>query len=964
MRSTSAKGVWPAFEARIADFVRANASGLRVDATSESMIMEEMEDSVLGDLARVDGVALPFALLALATCLRSFRMLLIAAAMIGITAPYFFGIMYPVSLAIQISSFAPECASACIMALSVDYSLFIGSRFNERTRMAVLDGRDIRDEAVQLEVVRDMTRLVAHNIIVSGVAVGVALGGLVLVPLKLISTIGIAFFVGSLTAVVVAMTLLPAILLGWFEFFAHDTGFAAVCKAVPCIARFFVDDMNDDDDDSAVGALLEARQQRGIINRSGSATGAIGANDGDDRDDESRAVAMTPMALCPADDAQQQQQQQGAPAALYLPPAAARLRESADVDDGENENDKKGDEGNGARGRQNEGEHECRERLAHSINDDDSAQMDDDTRAATRPPRQLRGPGAAKAAGASTAAAAAAAGSPLAQSLLAPPAAAPGTPSLHAKRSAAGDATDSLERLAAPREASAAAVRAASSPLSPTLSHLSATSYEETLGPAAARRHQIARRAQSRSFWFRVGTYAVDNSCLVVTVFLLLLIPFAVGVAKLDVSFDLFSQVPRDSAKVKILDTVLRRIGTGALSAPFFVTVDTGRPGGLGARISPNISLASLQSLDQLSRLASGADGGFNQTAFQVLQQLVVYIAGRTGVPLDRVTSYVSFSGAGLGFQAVEADALMACAALGATLLNSTAAAGGDDGEEDRAKYAAVIRGCDEYAALVNRTVDPTYQVALLILAPPFDTFGRKANSYLNLLNDALAEFDNQGLFEVGFFGASAVDWQVMRSMLGVMPLQLGVTLTIIFVIVAIVFRSIAIPVRMIATVAYTVTIAFGTSVFLFQGPGVRDVWGANAPHAFVWLIPVFAFSLLCALALDYDVFLVSRVVEYRHLGFGTSAACRKAVWRTGRVISFAGAIMCISFGSMLFSQTMMLQQFGFVASVAVLIDTFLIRPLLVPALMTFRVPDACCWYPLVFEDGERDVDDMTESAA
>ena len=250
------------------------------------------------------------------------------------------------------------------------------------------------------------------------------------------------------------------------------------------------------------------------------------------------------------------------------------------------------------------------------------------------------------------------------------------------------------------------------------------------------------------------------------------------------------------------------------------------------------------------------------------------------------------------------------------------------------------------------------------MVAPPFDTFGPKANKFLNDLDKALSEFDKQGMFVAGFYGASAVDWQVLQSMLEIMPTQIGLTFGIIFIIVALVFRSAVIPFRMLFTMLYTLIVSFGASVFLFQTPGVRDVWGSDSPHAFVWLIPLFAFSLLSALALDYDVFILSRIVEYKKLGFSNEAACCKAIWKSGRVVTFACMIMFISFATLLLSKTQMLQQFGFIAGIAVLIDGFVIRSFLVPALLNFQLPKNTCWYPLRFDDETRPVEDMTESTA
>merc|ERR1712146_223274 len=111
------------------------------------------------------------------------------------------------------------------------------------------------------------------------------------------------------------------------------------------------------------------------------------------------------------------------------------------------------------------------------------------------------------------------------------------------------------------------------------------------------------------------------------------------------------------------------------------------------------------------------------------------------------------------------------------------------------------------------------------------------------------------------------------------------------------------------------------------------------------------------------SIFLLTRVIEYKTLGFTNEAAMMKGVYKTSRTISFAGLIMFLSFGGMIFSDVMMMKLFGFISTIAVLIDTFLMRPIVVPALMTIFV-DRIVWWPRKFGDEEntRDENDMTEA--
>jgi RND superfamily putative drug exporter len=173
-------------------------------------------------------------------------------------------------------------------------------------------------------------------------------------------------------------------------------------------------------------------------------------------------------------------------------------------------------------------------------------------------------------------------------------------------------------------------------------------------------------------------------------------------------------------------------------------------------------------------------------------------------------------------------------------------------------------------------------------------------------------------------------------------------------------------------TLCYTIAMSFGISSALFCQqwshptlfPGIPDL------DSIMWLIPVLVTPLLLALAIDYDFFLLVRIVELRELKrrelFGVSSTRKEsscswltarrslplaveahivgaAVQRTGSVITYAAFMMFFAFGGLLLSGTLMLRQFGCFVVVAVIVDAFIVRPLLVPALMGLW-PSALWW--------------------
>jgi uncharacterized membrane protein YdfJ with MMPL/SSD domain len=105
------------------------------------------------------------------------------------------------------------------------------------------------------------------------------------------------------------------------------------------------------------------------------------------------------------------------------------------------------------------------------------------------------------------------------------------------------------------------------------------------------------------------------------------------------------------------------------------------------------------------------------------------------------------------------------------------------------------------------------------------------------------------------------------------------------------------------------------------------------------------SFSIIVGLALDYDVFLVTRILEFRlEHGYKHESSIAAALDATGGIITAAGVIMAISFGSLLGSASPALDQWAFLLTTAVLVDTFLVRTLVVPTLTGWT--GKYSWFP------------------
>jgi putative drug exporter of the RND superfamily len=175
-------------------------------------------------------------------------------------------------------------------------------------------------------------------------------------------------------------------------------------------------------------------------------------------------------------------------------------------------------------------------------------------------------------------------------------------------------------------------------------------------------------------------------------------------------------------------------------------------------------------------------------------------------------------------------------------------------------------------------------------------------------------------------FAEIAADWQ---------PVVFAFVLGLSFVVLVVAFRSIAIPLTAIATNLLSVGAAYGLLVLVFQHGVGADLLGFQRADTVESWLPLFLFTILFGLSMDYHVFLLSRIRE-RWLATGdTVASVAFGVGTTARLITGAALIMVAVFAGFASGQLVMFQQLGFGLGAAVLIDATLVRSMIVPAAMT-----------------------------
>jgi RND superfamily putative drug exporter len=196
---------------------------------------------------------------------------------------------------------------------------------------------------------------------------------------------------------------------------------------------------------------------------------------------------------------------------------------------------------------------------------------------------------------------------------------------------------------------------------------------------------------------------------------------------------------------------------------------------------------------------------------------------------------------------------------------------------------------------------------------------------------------------QIGGIPALNADYQtiVAARFVSVMAMVVGATLLALLAG----FRSLFAAVKAIALNLLSVAASFGALVLVFQyGHGSSFLGVPGGTGSVFPLVPIVAFAIVFGLSMDYEVFLVARVLEARRSGLSEMDAIPEGLARTAGLITSAAAIMIVVFAAFTFGNFLVVKMIGFTLAVAVFIDATLVRIVIGPALL--RIAGDWNWWP------------------
>ena len=198
---------------------------------------------------------------------------------------------------------------------------------------------------------------------------------------------------------------------------------------------------------------------------------------------------------------------------------------------------------------------------------------------------------------------------------------------------------------------------------------------------------------------------------------------------------------------------------------------------------------------------------------------------------------------------------------------------------------------------------------------------------------------------DLGVTGMTATNIDISDRLAGALPLYLGTVLILSLFLLILVFRSILVPLLATAGFLLTVFATFGAVVAVYQWGWLGFLFGVHDPGPILNFLPTILIGILFGLAMDYQLFLASGIREAYVHGKSPKDAINYGIHLSRAVVVAAALIMVTVFGGFAFNHLTLVRPIGFGLAIGVLIDAFLVRLILVPAIMTILGKSAW-WLP------------------
>ncbi|WP_433479229.1 MMPL family transporter [Spirillospora sp. CA-142024] len=273
----------------------------------------------------------------------------------------------------------------------------------------------------------------------------------------------------------------------------------------------------------------------------------------------------------------------------------------------------------------------------------------------------------------------------------------------------------------------------------------------------------------------------------------------------------------------------------------------------------------------------------------------------------------------------------------------------GDDAGATRAaarKTVTLVRGVDGVDGVAAAQFNKAGTTALIGIVPTTAPTDQTTEDTVHAIRDGVADISGA---RVALTGATAVGIDISEKLTDALPVYLLLVVGLSILLLMLVFRSVLVPLKAAAGFLLTVGAAFGITTAVFQEGHLAGLAGVGTPGPLVNFLPILLIGILFGLAMDYEVFLVSKMREDHVHGATPRQAVINGLGHNARVVTAAALIMIAVFAGFMLTPDPVIKSIGFSLAVGVFVDAFIVRMTLVPAAMSL-LGRAAWWLPRPLE--------------
>jgi RND superfamily putative drug exporter len=250
------------------------------------------------------------------------------------------------------------------------------------------------------------------------------------------------------------------------------------------------------------------------------------------------------------------------------------------------------------------------------------------------------------------------------------------------------------------------------------------------------------------------------------------------------------------------------------------------------------------------------------------------------------------------------------------------------------AQALPALRTFTDVASVSPPVANKAGDVAIITVIPDSSPASEQTKALVQHIRSAAAQVRKESGVMAYVTGTAAVNIDISAKLGSALPEFIAVIVVLALLLLMLMFRSILVPIKAVAGFLLSIAASFGLTVWVFQQGHLGSLFKVETPGPVVSFLPVLVVGILFGLAMDYEVFLVSRIREDYVHHRDPAAAITRGMAASCRVVTAAALIMTSVFGSFIFGDDAVTKSLGLALAFGVLVDAFVVRMTLVPAVL------------------------------